>query len=377
VVIVLVVAYQPSLERLGMFIASAVAVVGEAELHDLLMRLVSEARSSTGARYAALGVLGDHGQISEFFYEGMDEETARKIGPYPTGRGVLGTVIRENTVIVVDSIADHPDSYGFPPNHPPMSNFLGVPVSVGDVAFGNLYLTEKPGGFDESDITFVTALSRIAGAAVQTSRLQGRLRTMAVIEERNRIARDLHDSVIQDLFAVGLGLQGLGARLGKTPEAEILDDAVDRLDDIVNALRAHVFELRTPTEGLPLSDRLQELVSRMGAVYPTRIRLTIEGMDRRPGLDDDTLLLIASEAMSNALRHSNADNLWVELDLREDTIRLEVGDDGTGFDPSEPSQGMGLANLRSRATDAGGTVHIESEPGKGTRVRVELPRRPQ
>ena len=373
----LVVAYQPSVERLGMFIASAVAVVGEAELHDLLMRLVSEARSSTGARYAALGVLGDHGQISEFFYEGMDEETARKIGPYPTGRGVLGTVIRENTVIVVDSIADHPDSYGFPPNHPPMSNFLGVPVSVGDVAFGNLYLTEKPGGFDESDITFVTALSRIAGAAVQTSRLQGRLRTMAVIEERNRIARDLHDSVIQDLFAVGLGLQGLGARLGKTPEAEILDDAVDRLDDIVNALRAHVFELRTPTEGLPLSDRLQELVSRMGAVYPTRIRLTIEGMDRRPGLDDDTLLLIASEAMSNALRHSNADNLWVELDLREDTIRLEVGDDGTGFDPSEPSQGMGLANLRSRATDAGGTVHIESEPGKGTRVRVELPRRPQ
>lgn len=373
----LVVAYQPSLERLGMFIASAVAVVGEAELHDLLMRLVSEARSSTGARYAALGVLGDHGQISEFFYEGMDEETARKIGPYPTGRGVLGTVIRENTVIVVDSIADHPDSYGFPPNHPPMSNFLGVPVSVGDVAFGNLYLTEKPGGFDESDITFVTALSRIAGAAVQTSRLQGRLRTMAVIEERNRIARDLHDSVIQDLFAVGLGLQGLGARLGKTTEAEILDDAVDRLDDIVNALRAHVFELRTPTEGLPLSDRLQELVSRMGAVYPTRIRLTIEGMDRRPGLDDDTLLLIASEAMSNALRHSNADNLWVELDLREDTIRLEVGDDGTGFDPSEPSQGMGLANLRSRATDAGGTVHIESEPGKGTRVRVELPRRPQ
>lgn len=373
----LVVAYQPSLERLGMFIASAVAVVGEAELHDLLMRLVSEARSSTGARYAALGVLGDHGQISEFFYEGMDEETARKIGPYPTGRGVLGTVIRENTVIVVDSIADHPDSYGFPPNHPPMSNFLGVPVSVGDVAFGNLYLTEKPGGFDESDITFVTALSRIAGAAVQTSRLQGRLRTMAVIEERNRIARDLHDSVIQDLFAVGLGLQGLGARLGKTPEAEILDDAVDRLDDIVNALRAHVFELRTPTEGLPLSDRLQELVSRMGAVYPTRIRLTIEGMDRRPGLDDDTLLLIASEAMSNALRHSNADNLWVELDLREDTIRLEVGDDGTGFDPSGPSQGMGLANLRSRATDAGGTVHIESEPGKGTRVRVELPRRPQ
>src|SRR5690606_37108971 len=140
--------------------------------------------------------------------------------------------------------------------------------SVGAVAFDNLYQTEKPGGFDEWDITFGTALSRIASAAVQTSQLQGRHRTMAVIEERIRIARDLHDSAIHDLLAVGLALEGLSEGLGKAPEAEILDDAVDRLDDIVNALRAHVFELRTPTEGLPLSDRLQELVSRMGAVYP-------------------------------------------------------------------------------------------------------------
>lgn len=376
-VIVPLVALPPTLDRLSMFISSAVAVVGEADLHDLLTRLVSEARASTGAKYAALGVLGDHGQISEFFYEGISEETARLIGHYPAGRGVLGTVIRENRVIVVDDISSHPDSYGFPPHHPPMTTFLGVPVSVGDVAFGNLYLTDKPGGFDEHDVAFVTALSRIAGAAVQTSRLQSRLRTMAVMEERNRIARDLHDSVIQDLFAVGLGLQGLAARLGSTEEARVLDEAVDRLDDTVNALRAHVFELRTPTEGLPLSDRLQELVSRMGAVYPTRIRLTIEGMDRRPGQDDDTVLLIATEAMSNALRHSNADNVWVELALTDTTIRLEVGDDGAGFDPERPSDGMGLANLRSRAADAGGTVQVQSRPGQGTTVIVELPRRPQ
>lgn len=366
---------QPSLDRLSAFITSAVAVVGEADLHDLLERLVSEARATTGARYAALGVLGEHGHITEFIHVGLDGETARRIGPYPSGRGLLGTVIRENRVILVDDIASHPDSYGFPPHHPPMKTFLGVPVSVGDQAFGNLYLTDKPGGFDEEDVAWVVALSRIAGAAVHTSRLQNRLRTMAVIEERNRIARDLHDSVIQDLFAVGLGLQGLSARLAKTPEAETLDEAVDRLDDIVNALRAHVYELRRPTEGLPLSDRLQELVSRMSAVYPTRIRLTFGGMDRRPSQEDDTVLLIATEAISNALRHSNADNVWVELDLSDDTIRLEVGDDGQGFDPSSPAEGMGLANLRSRTAEAGGTVTVDSAPGAGTRVTVELPRR--
>ena len=135
----------PSLERLGLFISSAVAVVGEADLDDLLRRLVSEARLSTGARYAALGVLGEHGGFSEFFFEGISDDEAEAIGHYPVGRGVLGTVIRENRPILLDRISEHPDSFGFPPNHPEMGNFIGVPVSVGEVAFGNLYLTDKPG----------------------------------------------------------------------------------------------------------------------------------------------------------------------------------------------------------------------------------------
>ncbi len=367
--------FYPDLDRITGLISSAVAVVGEADRDDLLRRLVSEARAATGAPYAALGVLGPHGVISDFIYEGIDEEAARAIGHLPAGRGVLGTVIRENKVLVLEQISDHHDSYGFPAHHPPMSSFLGVPVAVGDTAFGNLYLTDKSGGFTSEDVDIVTALSRIAGAAVQTSRLQGRLRTMAIVEERNRIARDLHDSVIQDLFAVGLGLQGIAVRLDGTPDAEVLDEAVDRLDDAVNMLRGYIFELRAPTDGLPLGDRLQELVSRMGAVYPSRIRLTIEGMDRRPGQDDETILLMANEAMSNALRHAQAQNVWLELDLQADRVRLEVGDDGAGFDPSTPARGMGLANLRSRATEMGGRVEVLSDVGDGTRVRIEVPRR--
>ncbi len=371
------VALHLTIDRITGLISSAVSVAGEADLDDLLRRLLSEARGATGAPYAALGVLGEHGVISDFIYEGVDDETARLIGHLPTGRGVLGTVIREHRVLVLDEISSHPDSYGFPAHHPPMTSFLGVPIAVGKTAFGNLYLTDKPAGFTADDVEIVTALSRIAGAAVQTSRLQGRLRTVAIIEERNRIARDLHDSVIQDLFAVGLGLQGIAARLSGTPDAAVLDDAVDRLDDAVNTLRGYIFELRAPTDELPLADRLQELVSRMGAVYPSRIRLTIEGMDRRPGQDDDAILLMANEAVSNALRHARASNVWVELDLRADAVRLEVGDDGTGFDQSVPSDGMGLSNLRSRAAELGGSVDVSSGVGGGTRVRIEVPRRPR
>lgn len=367
-------ARQPGLHRIASLITGAAAVVGESDLDRLLRRLVSEARESTGARYAALGVIGSHGTIADFIYEGVDAKTAKLIGHLPTGRGVLGTVIRQNRTITLDRISDHPDSYGFPPGHPAMTTFLGVPVSVGEEAFGNLYLTEKTGGFTEDDVIVVEALSRIAGAAVQTSRLQARLRTVAVVEERDRIARDLHDSVIQDLFAVGLGLQGLASRQTDAADAEILDHAVDRLDDAVDALRNYIYELRAPTGSLPLGERIQELISRMGTVYPTRIRLTIEGVEGQSRPDDETILLIANEALSNALRHAEAKNVWLELAFEDDKLRLEVGDDGIGFDPGSPSEGMGLSNLRSRASALGGTVSVESSPA-GTRVLLDLPRR--
>lgn len=368
-------AKPPGLDRIAPLISAAAAVVGEADLGELLRRLVAEARGATGARYAALGVLGEHGVISEFIYEGIDEPAARKIGHLPTGRGVLGTVIRENTTIVLERISDHPDSYGFPPGHPPMSTFLGVPVAVEDRAFGNLYLTDKKGGFDDNDVVLIQALSRIAGAAVQTSRLQGRLRSLAVVEERNRIARDLHDSVIQDLFAVGLGLQGLAGRLDTDGDRAVLDEGVDRLDAAVDALRSYIFELRDAGMSLPLADRLQELVSRMGSVYPSRIRLTIEGVEGHSGPDDDAMMLMATEALSNALRHAGAENVSVTLSFEDAALTLEVADDGSGFDPETPSRGMGLSNVRSRVASLGGSVSVRSRTGDGTVLRLEIPRR--
>jgi signal transduction histidine kinase len=365
---------RPPLDRITGLISAAAAVVGETDLEHLLRRLVSEARVATGAPYAALGVLGEHGVLSDFIYEGIDDSRARMIGHLPTGRGVLGSVIRENITIRLDAISDHPDSVGFPDHHPPMITFLGVPVAVADRSFGNLYLTDKDGGFTDEDVVVIEALSRIAGTAVQTERLQARLRGLAVVEERQRIARDLHDSVIQDLFAVGLGLQTLSTRVDDESAVAVLDDSVDRLDQSVDTLRDYIFELKqNPSDSLPLAERLQELVSRMGSAYPARVRLTVEGAGRDPSRRDEDLTLLASEALSNALRHAGAENVSVILDTVEGGVLMVIADDGSGFDPEQIRRGLGIANMKARAESLGGEFEIDSAPGSGTTVRFSLP----
>ena len=145
--------------------SAAAAVVDDADLELLLRKTIETAREVTGARYGALGVVGPHGTLSSFVHVGIDDPTVRMIGHPPLGRGVLGTVIREAETIRVDEISRHPDSYGFPPHHPPMHSFLGVPIRIEDQIFGNFYLTEKAGGFTPDDVVAVESLAVIAGAA--------------------------------------------------------------------------------------------------------------------------------------------------------------------------------------------------------------------
>lgn len=363
----------PSYDRISALIDAAAGVIGETDLDQVLRRLVSEARTATAARYAALGVIGEHGVLSDFLYDGISHEEAARIGHLPTGRGVLGTVIRLNKTIRLDKISDHPDTYGFPEDHPPMNSFLGVPVAVGDTAFGNLYLTEKEGGFTDQDVVVVEALSRIAGAAVKTARLQERLRRVAVVEDRQRIARELHDSVIQEMFAVGLGLQGLSQIVESSQAEETLLDAVDRLDKAVETLRRYIFQLKRGPDTPPdLDERLQELVARMGSAYPAKVQLNLElEIVADQGLEDE-IVTIVTESLSNALRHSSAVHVDVAIRLDDDGCEIAVSDDGQGFDPSAPTKGMGLENLRSRVDARGGQLQIASSQA-GTTVNVDLP----
>lgn len=150
------------------------AVVGISEGLDLervLLRLVQAAAAHTGARYAALGVLGPDGLHETFIHHGMPEALVERIGALPRGHGVLGLITREQSVVRVDDISGHPAAYGFPAGHPPMTSFLGVPLRVRDEVFGNLYLTEKPGGFDEHDVGTVQTLAAAAAVAIDNARL--------------------------------------------------------------------------------------------------------------------------------------------------------------------------------------------------------------
>jgi signal transduction histidine kinase len=360
-------------QRLPELIEAAAAVVGAGDLEQVLRRLVAEAKTATGATYAALGVIGEHGVLTKFLHEGLTPEQVARIGSLPTGKGVLGTLVRENRTIRLASISEHPDSFGFPPNHPPMSTFLGVPVAAGGRAFGNLYLTEKDGGFTDDDVMLVEALSRIAGSAVNTARLQERLRAIAVGEDRERIARDLHDSVIQDLFAVGLALQGIADRVTDPTAASTVEESVDRLDRVVEALRAYIFQLRATEARRQLDDRLQELVSRMGSAYPASVSLEI-GMTGLNNVElEDEVVKFVTEALSNALRHSGGADVEVVVDADPEWCRIRVDDDGAGFDPASSTTGMGLANLTARAASLGGGIEVTSRPGEGTTIEVRLP----
>jgi signal transduction histidine kinase len=282
-------------------------------------------------------------------------------------------VVRLNKTIRLDEISQHPDTVGFPANHPPMSSFLGVPVAVGDTAFGNLYLTDKKGGFTDQDVILIEALSRIAGAAVRTARLQDRLRRMAVVEDRQRIARDLHDSVIQDLFAVGLGLQGV-SQLVEDPQAEAtIVEAVDRLDGAVETLRSYIFDLKETLIQPVLSVRLNDLVNQMSSAYPTTVRLRMGAEETGDDDLDSEILRIVTETLSNALRHAAAQNVDISILQVGDRWVIRVEDDGTGFDLNAASPGMGMGNLQTRVTRLGGDLSVSSQPGSGTEILMTLP----
>ena len=362
-------------ERLSALIAAAAAVVGEVDLDHVLRRLVSEARSTTGAEYCALGVLGSHGILTDFIYEGVDPETAMRIGGLPQGRGVLGTVVRERSTIVLDEIASHPDSFGFPDGHPEMKSFLGVPLRTGNTVFGNLYLTDKPGGFNDDDVRLVEALAAIAGSAVSTARLRERMKSIAIVEDRDRIARDLHDSIIQDLFAVGLSLQGLAERVDDGSTSEVLDRAVDQLHGVVETLRKYIYELKAADdlrEGL--TTQLHDLAERMANAYPTEIRVEIEGtVDLIEVRIAEELLKLITEGVSNSLRHSRADVVVIGVLRNDEGVEVSIDDNGTGFELDRVRRGMGLINMRERVERLGGVFDIEPVPGTGTRVSIRLP----
>ncbi|NIA25831.1 MAG: GAF domain-containing protein [Gammaproteobacteria bacterium] len=361
--------------RLADLISAAAAVTGQTELTAVLETVVTTAKELTGAPFGALGVVSEDGQLIQFVYKGVPEEVAEMIGGPPEGKGLLGAVTWQPDPIRLDNTQSHPRASGFPDHHPHFEGFLGTSIRIGDDVFGNLYLGASDGGFTEQDETLIRALALIAGSAISTIRLQARLRRAAVLEDRQRIARDLHDSIIQDLFAVGLSLQALTAKLPDEEMRTSLEEAASHLDASITSLRRLIFDLRPPTLGARnLKDELSELLGRLAVPYEASIGIGVTGpVDDLPAeIVEDTLQIIR-EAVSNALRHSGADVVSVSVSRGIDRLVLAVFDRGKGFDLDTVTRGMGLDNIQSRAEAAGGEAEISSRPGGGTTIRVVLP----
>lgn len=358
----------------------AVMAIGSGlQLDDLLGRIVTAARELSGARYAALGVLDRSGrQLSNFVPVGIDDETRSAIGDLPKGHGILGLLIVDARPLRLPDLRAHPDSYGFPPGHPPMSSFLGVPVRVRDQIFGNLYLTEKVGAasFTDLDERLVVALAGAAGVAIENARLHARLADVALTEDRERIARDLHDTVIQRLFAMGLALQGIGRSLETDPQRarERIDKTIDDLDLTVRHIRTVIFDLESGRGPGTLRDQLLALCRESAGALGFEPRILFDGpldslVPDRLAVD---LLATLREALSNAARHAGARRVDIEVAVRNGWLELDVADDGVGIDGDEVA-GHGLANMRARCERLGGRYRVGRSPEGGTRLGWAVP----
>ena len=249
--------------KLRRVLEATLLIKGDLELPALLGHVIEEARSMTGARYGALGVLNDRATaLAEFVTVGLDEETEAQIGERPTGQGVLGLLIAHPQPMRLADIGSHPASYGFPANHPPMTSFLGVPIKVRDEVYGILYLTDKIGWseFTADDEALVGALALGAGIAIENTRLHQRVQEVAIFEDRDRLARDLHDTVIQSLFAVGLSLQSMAGAARAASMADRLNAAVTEIDSTIRRIRSAIYELGVAEISLGIRASLLSLV---------------------------------------------------------------------------------------------------------------------
>ena len=529
--------------RLRGLLRATQVVTGDLGLPVVLQRIVEAARDLVGARYAALGVIAPDGGLAEFVHIGMPEHAVAAIGHLPQGNGVLGALIDEPRPIRLRHISDDPRSSGFPPGHPPMTSFLGVPIRIRDEVFGNLYLAESTrGGFTAEDKQLTTALAATAAVAIENSRLYETARTrgewlqasttitrqlitaddaaepchplhliaertreigdadlVAVVlpaadgtelsvdvavgagadvlpgqrvplqgslsgqvfstgvplrvarpdeaglasvasgdmevgpvlvvplvgstrvhgvlsvarvhgrptftgedmdmaagfanhaavaielaearaekqraamhDERERIAADLHDHVIQRLFAAGLSLQALATTLGPGRAADRIVATVADLDDTISQIRTSIFQLQQAPRAQGLRARLLDVVGAEAPALGFDPAVRFAGpLDTLPEGVADDLVAVLREALSNIARHARARTAEVELIAGTERITLDVHDDGIGLGPT--ARRSGLANLRRRAEQHGGTLTLGPRRPTGTCLTWTIP----
>ena len=535
----------PAPDRKDALLEAGLTLASELSLPIVLQRIVDLAVQVTDARYGALGVIGENGSLVEFVSSGISARQRRDIGALPHGRGVLGYLITHPEPLRLPDISRHPKSVGFPPNHPPMTSFLGAPVLAMGKVYGNIYLADKRSAreFAEEDETSLVVLATQAGVAIANASLyedmrqrerwldslhdltnrilagadsesvltriaedaralaqadtamivnasgvpgelvvavavgagsdglEGRpipagrsisgevmrtlkpvvfkdassearahqpviraakigpaifvplrardtamgtlmvgnqhggrtfeagmvrlvetfadqaavaieygraqvdQRRLSVMEDRERIAKELHDGIIQSLFAVGMKLQGTAQMAGSPDVSSRLEGAVAELDRVIRDLRNYIFGLRP---GILADRQLDQALRVLGEEVQERSRVRVEvDVDAAAAAalsgQSHEIVQMTREALSNVIRHAGARSATVTLHRNGKSAVLTIADDGSGFDSRGRSSGNGLQNMRGRASALGGSFSVQSRRGKGTRLRITVP----
>jgi signal transduction histidine kinase len=362
---------------------------------EALRHIADAARVLANARYAALGVAHtDRGGLKEFITVGLTPEEEARIGNRPRGLGVLGLLLKCTDALRVDVLAEHPSSVGFPPNHPPMDSFLGVPIRRGETALGSLYLTNKQGGgaFSEADEVAVQALAAHAAVAIYNMQMLSQQRALvsrlitAQEEERRAVAYELHDGLTQYVMAAHAHLESFQrahAISNQERAAREMEQGLKYLKEAVIESRRLVNGLRLlALDDLGLAGAVEQLV------HEEKTRARWEQAEFEHNIPDrrfDKVLetgiyRIVQESLTNARRHAAASQVKVQLHLSENDgyefLWLEVRDWGRGFNPEDrlgDSSHVGLHGIAERTHLLNGRYELRSAPGQGTLLQATFP----
>jgi signal transduction histidine kinase len=372
------------LDELYQVSQAVLSVTRQMSVRDVLQVIVRSARSLVGARYAALGVPDEGNSFAEFVVDGISDAEWQAIGPLPRRHGMLGVLLTEGKPERLADISKDPRFEGWPAAHPRMSHFLGVPVRDGDQVLGIIFAANKTSaaaekrGFTERDQEILSLFAAHAAIALTNARLYERSRELSVMQERSRLARELHDAVTQKLFSIRAHARAAAVLAGREP---FDPDRVRAEIEVVSALGAEAHaELRAVIDGLAppdlqnggLAESLRRYAVLAGRAHGIPVTFSAAELPALGARTEAALYRVAQEALHNALRHSGARAVRVRMARTPRRVTLDIEDDGHGFAPEAPSGGVGLASMRQRAANVGGALTIRSGTS-GTLVRMTVP----
>jgi signal transduction histidine kinase len=357
-------------------IASAVMFAAEGGTVDqVLERIAHVARDLARARYAALGVPDGRGGLRYFKVSGMTIEAIREVEHLPIGLGLLGAIMEKEQVIRLARMQDDPRSVGFPAGHPPMTSLLGVPIKAGPQLMGILYLCDREDDqpFDERDERLIETVAGYAAVAIAGAMLNEQQSLLRTLEERERIGMELHDGVIQSLYAIGMHLDLM--RAGDKIDKKNISQIIDSLNLVIEDIRRYILDLKS-AGNVTIYSCIRDILNRL--YVPSDLQVEIDAPEEPPPFTVSTfeaICQIANEAISNTVRHAEATRLVIRTLSAQNRFQITIVDDGKGFDLDAINDhaGLGLHNMKQRARLYDGNVHIDTAPGQGTRLTITIP----